>query len=81
MSQAARPLKPTNDLTTQNALKKHLAKVAELADALDSGSSARKGVEVRVLFFAQMLGRTLMLRWCSGTQDISESPAVERSLR
>ncbi len=28
------------------------AKVAELADALDSGSSARKGVEVRVLFFA-----------------------------
>jgi hypothetical protein len=28
------------------------AKMAELADALDSGSSARKGVEVRVLFFA-----------------------------
>ena len=29
------------------------AKVAELADALDSGFSARKGVEVRVLFFAR----------------------------
>jgi hypothetical protein len=28
------------------------AKMAELADALDSGSSARKGVEVQVLFFA-----------------------------
>ena len=34
---------------------KPLAKVAELADALDSGSSARKGVEVRVLFFAPVL--------------------------
>ena len=31
---------------------KILAKVAELADALDSGSSARKGVEVQVLSFA-----------------------------
>src|SRR5713226_1989446 len=28
------------------------AQVAELADALDSGSSARKGVEVRVLSWA-----------------------------
>ena len=31
---------------------RHHAKMAELADALDSGSSARKGVEVQVLFFA-----------------------------
>jgi hypothetical protein len=31
---------------------KILAEMAELADALDSGSSPRKGVEVRVLFSA-----------------------------
>ena len=31
---------------------KTLAEMAELADALDSGSSPRKGVEVRVLFSA-----------------------------
>jgi hypothetical protein len=30
----------------------HLAQVAELADALDSGSSGRKVVEVRVLSWA-----------------------------
>ena len=30
----------------------NLAEMAELADALDSGSSPRKGVEVRVLFSA-----------------------------
>ena len=34
--------------------------MAELADALDSGSSARKGVEVQVLFFALMASRSLV---------------------
>ena len=29
-----------------------IAQVAELADALDSGSSTRKGVEVRILSWA-----------------------------
>ena len=32
-----------------------LARMAELADALDSGSSVRKDVEVQVLFFAQVI--------------------------
>ena len=36
-------------------LPNHRADVAELADALDSGSSARKGVGVRVLFSALTL--------------------------
>ena len=33
----------------------HCAQVAELADALDSGSSARKGVEVRILSWAPFI--------------------------
>ena len=38
--------------SSKNIDLKSLAEMAELADALDSGSSARKGVEVRVLFSA-----------------------------
>ena len=41
------------------------AEMAELADALDSGSSPRKGVEVRVLFSAfsnQQVSGTCVLR-------------------
>jgi hypothetical protein len=36
----------------------HCADVAELADALASGASARKGVEVRVLSSAVQHGRS-----------------------
>ena len=49
---------PTRQDGDRNGKRKEsLAKVAELADALDSGSSARKGVEVQVLSFALRLRR------------------------
>ena len=41
-----------NERTNRNASSKTRAQVAELADALDSGSSGRKVVEVRVLSWA-----------------------------
>ena len=53
-------------------LPNHRADVAELADALDSGSSARKGVEVRVLFSALILTNSLSEFF---SKEFSKNPA------
>jgi hypothetical protein len=59
----------------ENEVSHHRADVAELADALDSGSSSRKGVEVQVLSSApmksivagqQQVARTCRFRLCNG---------------
>ena len=50
------------------------ADVAELADALDSGSSARKGVEVRILSSALSLTRSLSIgERCERKQQLFSS--------
>ena len=52
----ARVLRPHHSSLLTSSIEEHRfilpAEMAELADALDSGSSPRKGVEVRVLFSA-----------------------------
>src|SRR5215813_1609606 len=45
-------LRPIDFALARSYLKGPQAQVAELVDALDSGSSARKGVEVRVFSWA-----------------------------
>ncbi len=57
------------------------AQVAELADALDSGSSARKGVEVRVLSWAPIAGLSSYLRlgltlWKRETPDTAPKTSI-----
>src|SRR6516165_594429 len=46
--------RPIDFALAQSYLKEFQAQVAELVDALDSGSSARKGVEVRVFSWAPL---------------------------
>jgi acetyl esterase/lipase len=48
------------------------AQVAELADALDSGSSARKGVEVRILSWAPYITKHLRRRRSRAAEDAAQ---------
>ncbi len=57
------------------APRKLLAQVAELADALDSGSSGRKVVEVRVLSWAPNNSRTYKERLIGSIFTVAENVA------
>ena len=53
----------------------HLADVAELADALDSGSSAGNGVEVQVLSSAPLKTKKLLSSFQFALFSVRSSPS------
>src|SRR5215831_21024807 len=72
-------LRPIDFAPARSYLRGPQAQVAELVDALDSGSSARKGVEVRVFSWAPYMyrDRPLPVTRAAASEPSLMSPAYD----